>query len=82
MSEAEIDESSTYPENDRSVEGLDRRPDLSELLEGEVMGSGRRVIEEAQAREKLSHPDQRRSGTSGTGERMRFAPGTAGTDPS
>lgn len=39
---------------DPGLEALDRRPDMSELCEGEVMGAGRDVIREGQVRNELS----------------------------
>ena len=63
MSQRECDKPSTVTGHDESPEALDRLPDLSELFEGEAMSSGRRVIQEARAREKLSHADSRDAGT-------------------
>lgn len=53
MGQREFDETSTLIGHE-DVEDLDRRPDLSELHEGEVMSAGRHVIEEARVRERLT----------------------------
>ena len=63
MSQRECDKPSTVTGQDESLQALDRLPDLSELFEGEAMSSGRRVIQEARAREKLSHTEPRDTGT-------------------
>jgi hypothetical protein len=53
MAQREFDEPSTSIGHD-DLEDLDRRPDLSELHEGEVMSAGRHVIEEGRVRERLN----------------------------
>lgn len=72
MAQRDVDQRSTITGHDDGLEDLDRRPDLSELLEGEVMSSGRRVVQEGRARGRLSHTDH-------TGTGSRTDAGCAGT---
>jgi hypothetical protein len=58
MAQRDVDKPSTIAGHDEGPEGLDRRPDLSELFEGEVMGSGRRVVQEGQVRGRLSRAER------------------------
>jgi hypothetical protein len=65
MVERERDNPPELTAYEGSLEALDRLPDTSELLEGEVMGAGRHVIQEGQARERLSRADRCPGGLDG-----------------